>query len=100
MLGLIGSTNSLIGSAARCDVTGQGFVYYTLRFLARAINDPPILEGKVAKRDLPYYSFREATEVALKSIPEAASKLQFVAKVMYTESDIVVGTPVYVAAVP
>lgn len=89
-LGLIGSSASLVGAVERADSNHAPY-YYTLKFLNRAV----VAEG--IEGAPPYYSFSEAVDIALKSLPPQTHSMEFFAKVLYTETNLVVGTPLYVA---
>jgi hypothetical protein len=89
-LGLVGSNTSLVGAVEHANSNHAPY-YYTLKFLNRAVVADGI-EGSP-----PYYSFSEAIDIALKSLPPQTHSVEFFAKVLYTEPNLVVGTPLYVA---
>jgi hypothetical protein len=90
-VGLIGSSTSLIGEAHRTQ-THHSPYYYTLKFLNRLM-----ATERRPDASPPYYTFAEATAIALHSLPPHHSTLEFLAKTLHKEENLVIATPIYVA---
>ncbi|MBD2111279.1 MULTISPECIES: DUF7019 family protein [Cyanophyceae] len=88
-IALIGSSTSVIGAAERADAN-HSLNYYILEFLKSAIETE---EDKSEQSDV----FSRAVWAGLKALPPITHNLEFVAKVLYKEKDLIVGTPIYVA---
>jgi len=91
-LALLGSSESIVG-AAQTSESQHASYYYTLKFFngvvkgqARLTNDKP-----------PYHSWHGAVEIALGALPESTSRLDFLARLIHQDGDLLVGTPLYVA---
>ncbi|MDJ0801110.1 MAG: CHAT domain-containing protein [Calothrix sp. MO_167.B12] len=92
-LSLIGASASIIGAVKHINSNHAPF-YYTMRFLNQIVN-----ENTTVNKQPAYYSFKEASEIALKCVPREKYNLEFLAKVLYSEPNLIVATPVYVALV-
>ncbi|MBD2054566.1 hypothetical protein H6F88_00725 [Oculatella sp. FACHB-28] len=90
-LALIGSSTSVIGEADRADAN-HSLSYYTLEFLKGAIETE---ENRDEQSDV----FSKAAWAGLKALPPITYNLEFVAKVLHKEKELVIGTPIYVAMV-
>lgn len=88
---LIGASESFVGQAKRTE-SSHAMFYYTLKFL----NQISQADSPGEKRST-FFSFREATDIALRCVPPDARQLEFMAKVLHTEPGLVVATPLYVA---
>lgn len=88
-IGLIGSSESMVGEVRR-DESGHAPFYYTLKFLNR------MADSESSPGDPEYYSYREAFNIA-----SAAASLEaeatFFAKTLHQEPGLVIATPLYVA---
>lgn len=93
ILSLIGSSSSLVGAVNRSYSNHVTF-YYTLRFLNSISN-----RNKPVNKQPKYNSFKEASDIALKCIPPEKYNLEFIAKILYSEPNLIVATPFYVALV-
>jgi hypothetical protein len=91
-VGLIGSSNSLVGDPERAESHHSPF-YYTLRFLNQAVQADE-LPGKKP----PYFSFAQAYDIALATVALTA-EVQFLGRVLHSEPHLLIVTPIYVAAV-
>lgn len=91
ILSLIGASNSLIGAVQRTKSNHTPF-YYTMMFLNRVANANVPVDSQPD-----YYSYKEASQIALKCIPPERYNLDFLAKVLYREENLIVATPLYVA---
>jgi len=89
-LGLIGSSDSMVGEPQRTE-TGHAPFYYTLKFLGRAADADATSTGSP-----PYHSYADAYEIALNATSIAA-KVQFLGRVLHSEPGLLIVTPIYVA---
>ncbi len=90
-LAMIGSSDSLVGSAQHTDVNHSPF-YYTLKFLNQQIeSDSPSTDQP------PYCTYKEAADIALSNVTPVAHALEFLALVLHHEVKLVVATPIYIA---
>ena len=92
-VGLIGASSSLVGGVSSSDANHAPY-YYTLKFL----NGLARSDGDVSS-DPPYYSYSQAIDIALKSLPPVTSRVEFLARTLYAKSDVIVATPIYVALI-
>ena len=92
ILSLIGSSGSVIGSSNVPTYERNAF-YYAIKFLNRATNFKS--ENVPPPEENPMY--RSASIAALDSIPRANYRFEFLAKVIYTEPNLIVASPLYVA---
>lgn len=94
-LGLIGSSESLVGSAITKEANHSPY-YYTLRFMKDLAEDEP--DSSVVAERPPYCdSYSEAIDIALAALPSPTYRLEFLAKVLHTQPATLLGTPIYVA---
>jgi hypothetical protein len=90
-LGLIGSSDSMVGESQRVETRHAPF-YYTLRFL-----------GQTAAADAspatspPYYTYPEAYDIALSATTSLEAKVEFLGRVLHLEPGLLIVTPIYVA---
>ncbi|MGH9215183.1 MAG: DUF7019 family protein [Acidimicrobiales bacterium] len=91
-LGLIGSPESLVGSVASKKANHSTY-YYTLEFLNGLASD------RFEARERPPYcnSYAEAIDIALAALPPPDYRLEFLAKVLHSQADTLLATPIYVA---
>jgi hypothetical protein len=88
---LVGSSDSLLGSPQRAGANHAPY-YYTLKFLNY------LVEGnETTPEQPPYYSYKRAYEIAMKALIGNPQRLEFLAKTLHTEKNLVVATPIYVA---
>lgn len=92
-VGLIGASNSLVGAASSSDANHAPY-YYTLKFL----NGLAQSDGN-APDSPPYYSYSQAIDIALQALPPATSRVEFLARTLYSKSGVIVATPIYVALI-
>ncbi|RZQ63903.1 DUF7019 family protein [Amycolatopsis suaedae] len=90
-LGLIGASSSLVGSVSSSEANHAPY-YYTLKFL----NGLAQFDGNVSGGP-PYCSYSEAVDIALRALPPVTSRVEFLARTLYSKSDVIVATPIYVA---
>jgi hypothetical protein len=90
-LGLIGSSDSMVGYDLPPLESQHAPFYYTLRFLNhiadREAADPPQPE---------YYTYMQAFDIASGLTPLEA-KAEFLARVLHKEQGLIIATPIYVA---
>ncbi len=90
---LIGSSESMIGAAQTKDAEHQSY-YYALKFLNNVLRD----KYKLDSEPPPYTkSWREAVAIGQRALPQEEQELEFFARLLYREGDLVIGTPLYVA---
>ena len=89
---LLGSSESILGAAESAESQHAPF-YYTLRFFNG------VLEGhaELAGTQPPYFSWNDAVDIGLRALPDTEHQIEFLARVVHTEGDLLVGTPLYVA---
>lgn len=92
-VGLIGATASLVGKVKVSSAENAPF-YYTLKFL-NEISEA----GEETDERPAYHDFASAFDTAMKSVPGKKHSLEFVAKVLHREDNLVIATPLYVALV-
>jgi hypothetical protein len=92
-IGLIGASSSLIGSVSSSDANHAPY-YYTLKFLNGLAQS-----DKKMPRKPPYYSYSQAIDIALQALPPVSSRVEFLARTLYSKADIIVATPIYVALI-
>lgn len=92
MLALIGSSESVVGAAQTSEAQHAPY-YYTLKFMNG------IVEGQadLGRAKMPYYSWPQAVEIANAALVGSMTRLEFLARLVHQEGDLVVGTPIYVA---
>jgi hypothetical protein len=92
MLALLGSSESIVGAAQTSEAQHAPY-YYTLRFMNG------IVEGQadLGRAKMPYYSWPQAVEIANAALVGSMTRLEFLARLVHQEGDLVVGTPIYVA---
>lgn len=90
-LSLIGASASLVGAVKTTESNHAPF-YYTMRFLNQIVHADAPVNGQPD-----YYSFKKASKIALGCVPPEKYNLEFLAKVLYKEPNLVVATPLYVA---
>jgi hypothetical protein len=88
-IGLIGSSESMVGEVQRGE-SGHSPFYYTLKFLNRMADSESPLGNP------PYYSYQEAFDIASAATPLEAEAV-FFAKTLHQEPGLVIATPLYVA---
>jgi hypothetical protein len=88
-IGLIGSSESMVGEVQRCE-SGHAPFYYTLRFLNS------MTDHESSTRNPPYFSYRKAFDIASAAAPLEAQAV-FFAKTLHQEPGLVIATPLYVA---
>jgi hypothetical protein len=88
-IGLIGSSESVVGEVRRSE-SGHSPFYYTLKFLNRMVGSEP------PSGNPDYYSYREAFDIASAAAPLGAEAV-FFAKTLHQEPGLVIATPLYVA---
>lgn len=92
-VGLIGSPASMVGEVSRSEANHAPY-YYTLTFLNRiAGSDSEVVD------EPPYYSHSAAIDIALDALPATPYRVEFLARTLYSKSDVLVATPIYVALV-
>ena len=90
-LGLIGSSESMVGGAERCESQHAPF-YYTLKFLNR------LAEQEAADSAEPdYYSYMQAFDIA-SNATVLETRAEFLARLLHQEPGLIIATPIYVAA--
>jgi hypothetical protein len=89
---LLGSRDSILGNPDTGKASHAPF-YYTLRFFNDVVQGRAELGGEKP----PYYSWREAVDIGLRALPNSPNRLEFLAKVLHLEGELVVATPLYVA---
>jgi hypothetical protein len=89
---LLGSSESILGAAETSEAQHAPF-YYTLRFFNG------VLEGhaELARERPPNFSWRDAVDIGLRTLPKTEHQIEFLARVIHAEGDLLVGTPLYVA---
>jgi hypothetical protein len=92
-VGLIGASSSFVGSVPRSDANHSPY-YYTLKFL----NGLAWSDGEEAG-ELPYYSYSQAIDIAVRALPPVTSRVEFLARTLYAKSNVLVATPIYVALI-
>ena len=93
VLAMLGARESIIG-AAQTSQAQHGLCYYALKFFNG------VAEGNTSllAQTPPFTaSWKEAVTTGLKALPETTHRLDFMAKVLLTEEDVLVATPLYVA---
>lgn len=97
-LALIGSAQSMIGSAPSRVVSDHAGYYYTLKFLnARALRGDKVSHG-AHNASAGYHTFLEAAQIALHKVPPFTRNFEFVAQLIHEQDDLVLATPIYVAS--
>lgn len=102
MLGLVGSSESLIGAPKSSAANHEPF-YYTLKFFNEMLVNRRFKDDKWHKPreedegEPPYYSYAESIDIALKALPSSKTNVEFLALVLHQEPDLIVGSPIYVA---
>ncbi|WP_211362216.1 DUF2510 domain-containing protein [Pseudonocardia cypriaca] len=91
-IGLIGSTTSVVGELERNE-SRHSLFYYTLKFLNRIARDPT---GQHVSSSPPYFTHAQAFEIAAAATSQEAD-VEFVARVLHKEPDLIIATPIYVA---
>lgn len=89
-LALIGSPASLIGAAAD-STANHSLNYYVLKFLSEAAEDA---QGRGGEGE-----YEKAVDGALRAgvLPPTRNRLEFLAKVLFSNDSVLVATPIYVA---
>jgi hypothetical protein len=90
---LLGSSESIIGSAQTATANHEPY-YYTLRFLNRMLEGDESLARNIT---VGARSWSDAVSIGLRALPRAEHELEFFARLLEIEGDLVVGTPLYVA---
>jgi hypothetical protein len=91
-LGLIGSSESLVGNTITTKANHSTY-YYTLKFLNG------LASNRFEAPERPPYcdSYTEAIDIALAALPPPTYRLEFLAKVLHSQPDTLLATPIYVA---
>lgn len=89
---LLGSSESILG-AAETGESQHALFYYTLRFFNGVLDGHAQLTGEQP----PYFSWRDAVDIGLRALPGTEHQVNFLARVVYAERELLVGTPLYVA---
>lgn len=89
-LGLIGSSESMVGSVQPSESQHAPF-YYTLKFLNR------LAEREAADSPQPeYYSYMQAFDIA-SNVTSLEIRAEFLARLLHEEPGLIIATPIYVA---
>jgi len=91
-LALLGSSESIVGAAQTSEAQHASY-YYTLRFFKGIVKG----QERPTRDKPPYYSWQGAVEIALRALPESTNRLDFLARLIHQDGDLLVGTPLYVA---
>lgn len=89
-LGLIGSSDSMVGAVQRSESQHNPF-YYTLKFLNHLAEDETADSPQPA-----YYSYAQAFDIA-SSVTSLQIRAEFLARVLHQEPGLIIATPIYVA---
>lgn len=89
---LLGSSESILGAAETAETQHAPF-YYTLGFFNGVLDGYAELAGS----EPPYFSWRDAVDIGLRALPNTEHQIDFLARVVHAEGDLLVGTPLYVA---
>ena len=93
-VGLIGSSSSLVGHVEKVE-TSHAADDYVLSFLKKMTESDDEQSPAYPR----YLSFEEAIQFALDNVRASVHDLDFLARVLHKEGDLLVATPMYVAMV-
>jgi hypothetical protein len=96
---LIGSSDSLFGSPQNASANHASY-YYTLKFLNYLADGSPDSGKEPYFSDSgkpPYATYERAYEIAMKALVGNPARLEFLAKTLHTEENLIVATPIFVA---
>ncbi len=91
-LALLGSRESLIGEV-KTSQANHATYYYTPKFFNEIAERDKALDAESPL----YYSYQSAIEIALEALPQRTANIEFLAKVLHSEPDCLVASPLYVA---
>jgi len=90
---LLGSSESIVGAAQTADAQHAPF-HYTLSFLNAVLEGRTELTDKQASRLL---SWPHAVDTCFRTVPKSEQRIDFLARMLHAEGDLLVGTPLYAA---
>lgn len=89
---LLGSSDSLVGAAQSVEAQ-HALNYYTLRFFNEVVRARTELVG----RQPPAGSWKDVVEFGLTALPDTEHQVEFLARVLHEEGNLLVATPLYVS---
>jgi hypothetical protein len=93
VLALLGARESIVGAAQTSQAQHDPY-YYTLKFFNSVVEGQTSLLAQMP----PYTaSWEEAVTIGLRALPKTTQRLDFMAKVLLSEENVLVATPLYVA---
>jgi hypothetical protein len=90
-IALLGSKESIVGASQNAG-TDHGIEYYTLRFLNGVVRGSEQIEPRERS-----CAWSPRLSTARSALPEHEQELEYLARFIHAEDDLIIGTPLYVA---